>query len=311
MLVAADFAIAPVVAIFHLSNIWIAFVEAPAIAKVLFFFFVWLLLWLPVAVPFAIALKWSPLQPITPSQKLPLLSSLYLIAPFILWKLAQLEGFPFSDYGLAWKGSLGISLGLGLGLAILGLVLLVAIQKRLGWLNWRSTSCDQTAVEDPQTVTVSDPVPGLKSIALPILFLALWISVTEELVFRGFLVNQLQHDYAPWIMAAISSLIFAVLHLVWEGKATVPSLPGLWLMGMVLVLARWADDGSLGLAWGLHTGWVWGIASLDTAQVFVQTGKGPKWMTGSPGHPLAGLMTMVLLVGTATVIWLGKIQLSS
>lgn len=282
--------------------------EAPAIAKVFLFFFVWLFLWLPVAIPLAIALKWRPPQPVTSHQKLPLLVSLYLIAPFILWGLAQLEGFPFSDYGLAWKGNLGISLVFGIGLAILGLALFVTIQKGLGWINWGSPNHNRAAAEKLQTSTESDPIPSLKSIALPLLFLSLWISLTEELVFRGFLVNQLQQDYSPWVTATISSLIFAVLHLVWEGKENIPSLPGLWLMGMVLVLARWADDGSLGLAWGLHTGWVWGIASLDTAQVAVQTGKGPQWMTGNPGQPLAGLMTILLLLATAALIWLGKIQ---
>ena len=296
------------IAIFHSLSIWVALVEASAIAKILLFFFVWLLLWLPVAIPLAISLKWRPPQPATPSQKLPLLVSLYLIAPFILWGLAQLEGFPFSDYGLAWKRSLGISLVLGIGLAILGLGLFVAIQKQLGWIKWRSTrsNCDQAATEKPQTVAESDPIPSLKSIALPLLFLTLWISLTEELVFRGFLVNQLLQAYSPWVMAAVSSLIFAVLHLVWEGKENVPSLPGLWLMGMVLVLARWAGDGSLGLAWGLHTGWIWGIASLDTAEATIRTGKGPQWMIGNPGQPLAGLMTILLLLGTAAVIWVGK-----
>ncbi|MDJ0708214.1 MAG: CPBP family intramembrane metalloprotease [Leptolyngbyaceae cyanobacterium MO_188.B28] len=282
-----------------------AFVEAPAIAKIFVFFFGWLLLWAPIAIPLAIALKWRPPQPITPGQKLPLLASLYLIVPFLLREVAKLEGFPFSDYGLAWNPSLGISLALGVGLALLGLGLLFTIQTGLGWIVWRSPSGDQIS-SDSSPAPEADPAPSLLQVALPLLFLALCISWTEELVFRGFLVNQLQLDYIPWIAAAISSLIFAVLHLVWEGQENIPSLPGLCLMGMVLVLARWADDGSLGLAWGLHTGWVWGMASLDTAQVTSQTGKGPLWILGKPGQPLAGLMTMLLLLGTAAVVWLVK-----
>ena len=60
-------------------------------------------------------LKWRPNQPLAPDQKLPLLAALYLIAPLILWGASQLEGVPFSDYGLDWRLSVLGSLGLGLG----------------------------------------------------------------------------------------------------------------------------------------------------------------------------------------------------
>ena len=100
--------------------------------------------------------------------------------------------------------------------------------------------------------------------------LGLWISTTEELIFRGFLQNELNQDYPVWVAGAIASLIFAVTHLLWERQETLPQLPGLWLMGMVLTLARWADGGSLWLACGLHAGWIWGllgiavVADIDT-----------------------------------------------
>ena len=89
----------------------------------------------------------------------------------------------------------------------------------------------------------------MASVLLPTLLIAFLISGIEEGVFRGFVLTQLRQDYTIELAAAISSLIFALLHLLWEQKETVPQLPGLWLMGMVLVLARWTDGGSLGLAW--------------------------------------------------------------
>ena len=162
-----------------------AFVEAPAIAKIVAFFFSWLLLWAPIAVPLAIALKWRPPQPVTPGQKLPLLASLYLIVPFLLWGLAKLEGFPFDDYGLVWNQSLGISLALGIGLAILGLGLFVAIQTGLGWIAWRSPTRNQVMAESPP-LSQSNPIPALNQVAFPLFCLALWISWTEELVFSRF-----------------------------------------------------------------------------------------------------------------------------
>lgn len=193
----------------------------------------------------------------------------------------------FLDYGLAWNFWIFSSLGLGFSLGVLSLVILFAIQTALGWVSWQSADRQQ-----------------LTSVLLPTLLLALWISGTEELVFRGFVLTQLQQDYAFGLAAVISSLIFALLHLVWEQQETLPQLPGLWLMGMVLVLARWVDGGSLGLAWGLHTGWVWAIASLDSLQMINYTGISSEWVTGKNGKPLAGATGILCLLLTGGFLWL-------
>jgi hypothetical protein len=74
-------------------------------------------------------------------------------------------------------------------------------------------------------------------------------------------------------------------------------------MGMVLVLARFIDGGSLGLAWGLHTGWVWAIASLDTARLITYTGISSEWVTGKNGKPLAGVAGVLCLLATGLILW--------
>ena len=249
------------------------------------FFSVWVVLWLPIAIPLASVLKWHPSQPITMQQKLPLVASLYAIAPFVLWGFAHLQQQSFSVYGLSGNPRILISILSGLGIAILGLLLLYGILKTLGWLLWKP-----------------EQMPALLAALLPTLGIALWISTTEELVFRGFLLNQLQRDYSLAIAAIISSLIFALLHLVWDGKEAQPQLVGLWLLGMVLVLARWLDGGSLGLAIGLHAGWVWGIASLDTAEILDYPERNLGWITGN-GKPLAGIFGIVLLFTTGAILW--------
>jgi membrane protease YdiL (CAAX protease family) len=97
-------------------------------------------------------------------------------------------------------------------------------------------------------------------------------------------------------------LIFAVLHLLWEQKETIPQLPGLWLMGMVLVLARLADDNNLGIAWGLHAGWVWAIATIDTAELITYTDKVSPWVTGINKKPLGGLTGIICVLSTGGVL---------
>ncbi|QZZ21455.1 CPBP family intramembrane metalloprotease [Leptothermofonsia sichuanensis E412] len=257
-----------------------------AIATIAIFFTAWVLFWLPVAIPLAMVLQWRPPSPLTVEQKLPLVLSLYLLAPFLLWAIAALQGTTFSTYGLGWESSTLLSVIPGLFLGAFGVGVLVALEGVLGWVSWPEQGW--------QRLLTALPIP---------LLVGLLVSLIEELVFRGFLLNQLQTSSPLWLAATGSSFIFAVLHLVWEGKEAVPQLPGLWLMGMVLVLARWVDSGNLGLAIGLHAGWIWGIASLDTAQILAYTGRNPEWMTGLSGKPLAGGMGLILLLATAAAIW--------
>jgi uncharacterized protein len=253
--------------------------------KVVAFFIAWAALWLPLAIPIAILLKWRPPNPLAAEQKLPLLAPLYLIAPLVVWGASWLDGVSFSDYGLDWKFTILISLGEGLGLGILSLIIIFVGQRVLGWVEWHSENLQRLA-----------------QILLPVLLLGIWIGLTEELVFRGFLIDELQQDYSIEAAAALSSIIFALLHLIWEQKDTLPQLPGLWLMGIVLVLARWADNGSLGLAWGLHAGWIWGLTCLDTAELISYTGKGPTWITGLGEKPLAGIAGFLCLLGVGSVL---------
>lgn len=256
-----------------------------SLMKVVAFFIAWAALWLPLAIPIATLVKWRPPNPLALKQKLPLVASLYLIAPLVVWGASWVDGVSFADYGLDWELKVLLSLVKGLGLGILSLLTLFIGQWILGWLDWH--------VENFQRLGRS---------LLPVLLLALWIALTEELVFRGFLITELQQSYSLWLAAVLSSIIFALLHLIWEQKDTLPQLPGLGLMGLVLVLARWVDSGSLGLAWGLHAGWIWGLACLDAAELISYTGKSQTWITGLGEKPLAGLAGFLCLLGVGALL---------
>lgn len=264
----------------------VSLVTSTALFKVAAFFVVWIAVWLPLAIPIITLLKWRPPQPLAAEQKLPLIATLYLIAPLIIGGASWGDGVSFSDYGLDWKLSVLVSLGWGLVLSVLSLAVVWLGEWSLGWISWQSNW------------------QQLGQAWLPMLGLGLWIGGTEELVFRGFLLTTLEQDYSFWIAAISSSAIFALLHLIWEQQETLPQLPGLCLMGLVLVVARWVDGGSLGLAWGLHAGWIWGLACLDSAQVITYTQKGPIWITGRQGNPLAGLAGLVCLVGVGALLLL-------
>ncbi|MDZ8032597.1 type II CAAX endopeptidase family protein [Nostoc sp. DedSLP04] len=268
-------------------NALLAFREnAPPLVIVTAFFVCWIVCWLPVATVSAILLNWQPSKPLQPEQKMPLLVSLYLLAPPILWGVVWLSNKSFSDYGFVANFSTLGFLALGFGLGVLSLAIVFSGQFGLGWCSFEKSNFKL-----------------LLPILLPIFLIALLVGGIEELVFRGFLFTELAQDYPVWLAAAISSLIFALLHLVWEQRETAPQLPGLWLMGMVLVLARFASRGNLGLAWGLHAGWVWAIATIDTAQLITYTGKASDWFTGKNKKPLAGLAGIICVLGTGVIIW--------
>jgi len=289
----------------HLDNLRLLSPSIPAIVKIILFFSTWIVLWLPAAIVLAIALKWHPPQPLG-NKKLPLLASLYVIVPFILWATSWIENTSFVNWGWDWQPAVLMSLMRGLGLGIISLVILFGLQLTAGWLDLKkSDTSTETGEKKINFWTLI-----LNPASLLTLLLALWISATEELIFRGCLQTILQQDYSVLIAAAIASFIFAIAHLIWAAKETLPQLPGLWLMGMVLTLARIADNGSLGLAIGIHAAWIWGITTVDTEGAINPTGRAPEWITGIAAKPLAGAAGILLLLATATLLGLTQISVN-
>ena len=262
-------------------------------------------MWLPAAIVLAIALKWHPPQPLG-NKKLPLLASLYVIVPLILWATSWIENTSFANWGWDWQPAVFMSLMRGLGLGIISLVILFGLQLTAGWLDLKKS---ETSTETGEK-KINFWTLILNPASLLTLLLALWISATEELIFRGCLQTILQQDYSVLIAAAIASFIFAIAHLIWAAKETLPQLPGLWLMGMVLTLARIADNGSLGLAIGIHAAWIWGITTVDTEGAINPTGRAPEWITGIAAKPLAGAAGILLLLATATLLGLTQISVN-
>jgi membrane protease YdiL (CAAX protease family) len=288
-----------------INNLRLLSPSIPAIVKIILFFSTWIVVWLPAAIVLAIALKWHPPQPLG-NKKLPLLASLYVIVPFILWATSWIENTSFANWGWDWQPAVLMSLMRGLGLGIISLVILFGLQLTAGWLDLKkSDTSTETGEKKINFWTLI-----LNPASLLTLLLALWISATEELIFRGCLQTILQQDYSVLIAAAIASFIFAIAHLIWAAKETLPQLPGLWLMGMVLTLARIADNGSLGLAIGIHAAWIWGITTVDTEGAINPTGRAPEWITGIAAKPLAGAAGILLLLATATLLGLTQISVN-
>jgi membrane protease YdiL (CAAX protease family) len=232
--------------------------------------------------------------PVAPEYKLPLLIPLYLLAPGII-ELARRQGLgpSWATYGLGKNPMLLGGLGLGFGLGLLGVAALVGTQVLLGWRTW------VTNASDPPTPSL----PPLPLLILGVFSLTLFIGWVEELIFRGVLLHGLMATF-PWmILVLVASSVFALSHLVWDGPGGMGQLPGLALMGAVLILARWVDGGSLGLPWGLHSGWIFAIALVDSLGLITATNAAPPWLAGKPDQPLTGVAALALLGLTALGLW--------
>lgn len=199
---------------------------------------------------------------------------------------------PFRQYGLHLSRSnrLGFLKGLVVGFACL--MAMFVIEGALGWVKWRLPSLQ------------------FSRIVAEGLLVAIGVGVGEELIFRGWLLDELERDYQPITSLWADSLIFATLHYLkpireaikfllgaslslQEVLRTLPQFPGLVLLGLLLVWAR--DAKGLGQPIGLHAGLVWGYYIVNVGDLAQYTDRVPQWVTGIDSNPLAGVMGMLCL----------------
>ena len=194
-----------------------------------------------------------------------------------------------ADYGLIWRIKTPIELINGLAIGLFFTFSLFLSQAFLGWLNFLPAN------------------PQISKIILEGFLVALAVGFAEELLFRGWLLGELEKDYRPAIALVISALIFALAHFIKplaEIIRTFPQFPALVLLGLILGWAKCACGGNLGKSIGLHAGLIWAYYILNVGQLIKYTGTVPDWLTGIDKNPLAGVMGLLFL--TILAIWIRK-----
>lgn len=257
----------------------------PAPARVAIFVLVLLLLWLPLTGP--IYWIWGPGNTVT------LVTLLLLYGAFIvllrLWdRKVHQQSHSLRTHGLVGSRKNGLELCQGLGLGLSSLLCLMVIEAALGWLTWQLSPS------------------FLPKLVLEGLGVALGVAAAEALLFRGWLLDELRWDYGFRSALWISSIIYALLHFLKplpEVLRTLPSFPGLLLLGLTLGWLRQARTGRLGFSVGLHAGFVWGYYIIDVADLVRYTGRVPAWVTGMNQNPLAGGMGLLFLGFLAVVLY--------
>ncbi len=251
--------------------------QYPAPVRLGLFILSLLSIWLPLAAPIYIFVKDSNLVTIL---TMGLLFVEFLLLLRFWGQNVYQQSHLLRSYGLQGTRGNGLELLSGLGVGVIITFSLFWLEGLLGWLVWQS----------PTVVLPRLIVEGLAS--------ALGIGLAEELVFRGWLLDELERDYRPRVVLWADVLIFALLHFLKppaEILRTLPGFPGLILFGLTLVWAKRGSKGRLGLPIGLHAGMVWGYYIINIGQMVQYSGRVSDWITGVDKNPLAGAMGLMFL----------------
>jgi len=238
-----------------------------------------LLFWLPIAVP----VYWV----FRKSSEIFLIIWLYALFVWFIgfWgKRIEEQPHPYQYYGLKFTKRSWREFTFGMGAGIGSYFLLMQLQVWLGWAQWQY-------LQD-----------AWKHI-LPGLGVALGVGIAEELLFRGWLLTELERDYSPSRSLWMSTILFTILHFLnWDViRYNGAQFWGLLLLGRNLVLARRLNHGSLSLPIGLHSGLIWANYVVGVGNLIFGLDQVPSIVTGVNGNPLAGLIGILFLLAMGKV----------
>lgn len=252
----------------------------PAPIRLSIFVFVLLLLWLPLAAPIY---AWGGDPNLVSILTMVLLYGEFIWLVRVWGDRVYNQRRILQSYGLVNTKRNAQELLIGLGIGLIAVLSLFSLEGWFGWLNW------QQNVSLPKII-----LEGLAS--------AIAVGFAEELLFRGWLLDELQRDYRPNAVLWAVTLIFASLHFIKplpDMLRTAPQFPGLILLGLTLVWAKRGSKNRLGLPIGIHAGLIWGYYIINVGKLIKYSGEVPDWITGVNQNPLAGVVGIVFLSGIA------------
>lgn len=196
---------------------------------------------------------------------------------------------PFQRCGLIFQRQTGRDVAITLIIGVLGVFSLFGIETLLGW------------------AAPSSPSPRILRFVIEGLIMALAVGLAEELLFRGWVLAELEQSYRAVPAMLMNAVFFAGTHFIkpWsEIVRTLPQFFGLVVLAIALVWARRSPTGTrtgtekitrLGYPIGLHAGLIWGYYIVNVGGLSEYTGRAPEWVTGIDSNPLAGLLGLILL----------------
>ena len=142
---------------------------------------------------------------------------------------------------------------------------------------------------------------GLSSdIILNGILLTFGIGVAEEIIFRGWLLEDLKLQFGIKVALISQSIVFSLAHIGFKMPFwnTLGILLGLFTLGILCSIIRLKDEGSLWGAIGLHGGLVGIWFVLNNGLINISK-EAPNWLVGygaANTNPLGGLYGISLLI---------------
>ncbi len=218
------------------------------------------------------------------------------ISVYLGRRYLDLRSFTSLGLTIERRGVVDLIFGFGLAGLMMGLIFLALLA-----LNWIQIESYAWQVENWGNVVAS---------ILVMLLLFSLVSWQEELLMRGYWLQNLSAGLSRSLGVLLSSAVFALGHwfnpnLNWQG------ILGLFLAGLFLAFG-YLRTKQLWLPIGLHLGWNFfegtffgfPVSGQYHYQLIRQTATGPDIITGGPFGPEAGLILLpALIVGSAGIYW--------
>lgn len=234
--------------------------------------------------------------------------AIFLVALTLATYIARrfIDRRSFVSLGLNWnvQAVRDLIVGIFIPAVIMGAIFLV--EWAVGWLDFRGF-----AWEFGPASTVA--------MTVPLMFLVfVLVGWNEELLSRGYWLQNMAEGVNLPFGVALSSLIFGLLHLGNPNATWIAAL-GVALAGVFLAYG-YVRTHQLWLSIGLHIGWnffentVFGfpVSGLDTLGLLFHTNTGPELITGGAFGPEAGLIVIPgMLLGAVLIYFYTRNRLPS
>jgi uncharacterized protein len=212
------------------------------------------------------------------------------------WMVSRREKRPLAAYGMPPEQAFGARFreGCAWGFAMLSLVLLII----------RLTGHFQI-----DSVALSGAAIFKYGLGWGLAFYA--VAISEEFIFRGYLLFIYTRGMRFWYAALILSLLFGAAHLG-NPNENVFGILQVVVVGMIFCLTI-RRTGTLWLAVGFHATWDWAqtffygtpdSGLLGVGRLLNSSSMGSKWLTGGSAGPEGSIFAFVVLLLFALVIHL-------
>lgn len=226
--------------------------------------------------------------------------AIFLIAITVSTYLARryVDRRPFASLGVGWNARARRDLFVGFLIPAVLMGVIFLVEWAFGWLEFRGF------------VWAFEPISTVVTTVLTMFFVFILVAWSEELLTRGYWLQNMSEGVNIPFGVALSSLLFGVMHLTNPNSTWIAAL-GVALSGGFFAYA-YLRTRQLWLPIGLHLGWnffestIYGfpVSGLDTLGLLLHNDHGPELITGGAFGPEAGLIVIPAMLLAAFLIYL-------